>query len=133
MRILLFLLTTAVCLSLQGCGFLDDELLTEDSLFGVGGMGLSGTSRSGCGGGFSSRRVTRSSRSADKAADFDEVELHEFEMDVMNFQSARADHQTQLNLQRVEAYQNDPWVDVFVQAENQVDSVSFTAQREGVH
>jgi len=119
----------------QGCGFLDEELLTEEGIFGSGGLGMHGTGRSGCGGG---RGIYRASVSpnvhrTDEIEEFDEVGSQEFDMEEMNFRALSRVHHSVQSGQRLKNKPQDPVIDLFVAAENQVDSAWRTSERGGVH
>ncbi len=130
MRFLFCLAIGLISLGMQGCGFLDDELATEDGLFGSGGIGLHGTGASGCGGAWGTRRVTRTAARITSTAAH--VGSEEFDMEAMNFQSSRATKKSS-NANQTTRQANDDVILLFVEHENEVDSTLTTFEREGVH
>ncbi len=130
MRFLLCLAVGLFSLGTQGCGFLDDELTTDDGLFGSGGIGLHGIGCSG-GGAWGTRRVTRKAgRTAITAAG---VDSEEFDMEAMNFQSTKATDKSLRANQAAHPTNDDKVVLLFVEHENVVDTAVTKFEREGVH
>jgi hypothetical protein len=131
MRFLFCLAIGLVSLGMQGCGFLDDELTTEDSLFGAGGIGLHGTGASGCGGGWGTHGVTRTARRTISTVEPEDIE--EFDMEAMNFQSTKASDKLSRAKRATHQTNDDSIILLFVEHENEMDSAVMTFQREGVH
>lgn len=133
MRFLFCLAIALLSLGMQGCGFLDDELFTDDGLYGAGGLGMHGTGASGCGGAWGTRRVTRTAGRTSIAVAGSDVDSAEIDMEAMNFQAIRASDTISGAKRVAPATHDDKVILLFVEHENEVDSAVTTFEREGVH
>lgn len=131
MRFFFCLSICLLCLGMQGCGFLDDELSTDEGLFGVGGIGLEGTGSSGCGGAWGTHRGSQAAaRTTRTVAGLDSEEI---DMEAMNFRSTKAKKKSSPVNRPLRRSHDDRVVLLFVEHENEVDSTLTTFEREGVH